>query len=58
MLKSQSAAPQNMTLFGNSVFKRGNQVKKRSFGWASFHMTDVFIKRGNMDTDMQGKKKK
>ena len=32
---------------------RSNQVKMRSLGWVLIHMTDVLIKRGDLDRDTQ-----
>ena len=45
-----SYVPQNVTLFGDRGFFGGNQVKKRSLGWALIHMTGVLM-TGNLETD-------
>lgn len=45
-----SYVPQNVTLFGDRDFFGGNQVKKRSLGWALIHMTGVLM-TGNLETD-------
>lgn len=34
LLKSSPPVPQNVTAFGNKIFKKGNEVKMRSSGWA------------------------